>query len=144
MGEENHMSEKRAFKARAISIGSLTILLAIALALAAAGNVFGQSADQSVGQQTASQTTQTQASLESAAAAQARAEVQKYGLIAAAAAFGLGAIGAGIAIGNVGSAAMGAIGEKPEIASQALIFVALAEGLVVFGFITALMILGRV
>jgi len=39
---------------------------------------------------------------------------------------------------------MGAIGEKPEIASQALIFVALAEGLVVFGFITALMILGRV
>ncbi len=66
------------------------------------------------------------------------------GLIAAALAFGFGAIGAGIAIANVGAAAMGAIGEKPEIASQALIFVALAEGVVVFGFITALMILGRV
>ena len=66
------------------------------------------------------------------------------GLIAAAIAFGFGAIGAGIAIGNVGSAAMGAIAEKPEIASQAIIFIALAEGLVVFGFITALMILGRV
>ncbi|MBN2508901.1 MAG: ATPase [Spirochaetales bacterium] len=76
--------------------------------------------------------------------AAATAEVQKFGLIAAAIAFGLGAIGAGIAISNVGAAAMGAIGEKPEIAGQALIFIALAEGLVVFGFITALMILGKI
>jgi V/A-type H+/Na+-transporting ATPase subunit K len=68
----------------------------------------------------------------------------KYGLIAAAVAFGLGAIGAAIAISYVGAAAMGAVAEKPQIAGQALIFVALAEGLVVFGFITALMILGKV
>ena len=73
-----------------------------------------------------------------------QAEVTKIALISAAIAFGFGAIGAGIAIANVGSAAMGAIAEKPEIAPQALIFIALAEGLVVFGFITALMILGRV
>ena len=73
-----------------------------------------------------------------------QAGVQKFGLVAAAIAFGFGALGAGIAIGNVGSAAMGAIAEKPELASQALIFIALAEGLVVFGFITALMILGKV
>ncbi len=73
-----------------------------------------------------------------------QAEVTKWALMAAATAFGLGAIAAGIAIANVGAAAMGAIGEKPEIASQALIFIALAEGLVVFGFITALMILGKV
>ncbi len=64
--------------------------------------------------------------------------------IAAALAFGFGALGAGFAIANVGSAAMGAISEKPEIATNALIFIALAEGLVVFGFITALMILGKV
>lgn len=63
---------------------------------------------------------------------------------AAALAFGFGAFGAGMAISKVGSAAMGAISEKPEIASNALIFIALAEGLVVFGFITALMILGKV
>ena len=68
----------------------------------------------------------------------------QWGLIAAAIAFGFGALGAGIAIANVGAAAMGAIAEKPEVASQALIFVALAEGVVVFGFITALMILGKV
>ncbi len=73
-----------------------------------------------------------------------KADVMKYCLIAAAVAFGLGAIGAGIAISHVGAAAMGAVAEKPEIAGQALIFVALAEGLVVFGFITALMILGKI
>ncbi len=67
-----------------------------------------------------------------------------YGLIAAAVAFGLGAVGAGIAISHVGAAAMGAVAEKPQIAGQALVFVALAEGIVVFGFITALMILGKV
>ena len=73
-----------------------------------------------------------------------KADVMKYGLIAAAVAFGLGAIGAGFAISHVGAAAMGTVAEKPEIAGQALIFVALAEGLVVFGFITALMILSKI
>jgi len=67
-----------------------------------------------------------------------------FAFVGAAIAFGLGALGAGIGIGNVGAAAMGAIAEKPEMAGQALIFVALAEGLVIFGFITALMILGKV
>ena len=72
-----------------------------------------------------------------------KAGVMKYGLIASAVAFGLGAVGAGIAISHVGAAAMGAVAEKPQIAGQALIFVALAEGIVVFGFITALMILNK-
>ncbi len=63
--------------------------------------------------------------------------------IGAAIAFFGGALGAGIAVGHVGSAAMGAISEKPEMASQALIFIALGEGLVIFGFITALIILGK-
>ncbi len=72
-----------------------------------------------------------------------KAGVLKFALISAAIAFGLGAIGAGIAISHVGAAAMGAIAEKPEIASQALIFIALAEGLVVFGFITAILILNK-
>lgn len=71
------------------------------------------------------------------------AHVRQWGFIAAAAAFGFGAVGAGMAISSVGAAAMGAMSEKPEIGGQALIFIALAEGLVVFGFITALMILGK-
>jgi len=73
-----------------------------------------------------------------------KAGVMKYSLIGASIAFGLGAIGAGLAISHVGAAAMGAVAEKPEIAGQALIFVALAEGIVVFGFITAIMILNKV
>ena len=76
------------------------------------------------------------------------AQVGDYNLalvcFSAALAFAVGALAAGMAIGKVGSAAMGAISERPEIASQALIFIALAEGLVVFGFITSLMILGKV
>ena len=73
-----------------------------------------------------------------------RADMAKWGFMAAAIAFGFGALGAGIGIANVGAAAMGAVSEKPEIAGQALIFVALAEGLVVFGFIMGLLILGKV
>ena len=82
----------------------------------------------------------------SAAATEASAESRNVAWVcfAAALAFGCGAFGAGMAISHVGSAAMGAISEKPEIATNALIFIALAEGLVVFGFITALMILGKV
>ena len=74
----------------------------------------------------------------------AKADVMKYALIAAAFAFGLGAIGAGLAISHVGAAAMGAVAEKPQIAGQALIFVALAEGIVVFGLVTAFLILNKV
>ncbi|NBF39932.1 MAG: ATPase [Spirochaetes bacterium] len=81
---------------------------------------------------------------EERAMTETEAGVAKFGFIAAAVAFGFGALGAGIGIANVGAAAMGAISEKPEVAGQALIFIALAEGLVVFGFITALIILGRV
>ena len=73
-----------------------------------------------------------------------KADVMKYALIAASVAFGLGAIGAGIAISHVGAAAMGAVAEKPEVGSQALLFIALAEGLVVFGFITSILILNKV
>jgi V/A-type H+/Na+-transporting ATPase subunit K len=73
-----------------------------------------------------------------------KAEEMKFAFIAAALAFGLGAIGAGMAISHVGAAAMGAIAEKPQVAGQALIFVALGEGIAVFGLITAIMIILRV
>ena len=105
------MSEKRAFKAQAMSIGSLTILLAVALALAATGTVFGQSANQGAAQQAAGQTAAPQAGAE--APRRRQSEVQKYGQSPRPPPLGLGAIGAGIAIGNVGSAAMGAIA-KPR------------------------------
>ena len=71
------------------------------------------------------------------------AKVVSNAFIAAAVVVGLGSIGAGIAVGYVGAAALGAIGEKPEIFGKALIFVALAEGIAIYGVIIAMMILGK-
>jgi V/A-type H+/Na+-transporting ATPase subunit K len=119
---------KTTFKKRTGISFLIVLLVMLGTGLVSVTNVFAQSAEETV---------QGELTPE-------KAEVSKFGLIAAAVAFGFGAIGAGIAIAHVGSSAMAAIGEKPEIASQALIFIALAEGLVVFGFITALMILGKV
>ena len=64
--------------------------------------------------------------------------------IAAALAVGLSTIAGGIAVGLVGAAAMGAVGEKPEISGKALIFLGLAEGVAIYGLIIAIMILGKV
>jgi len=64
--------------------------------------------------------------------------------IAAAVAVGLSTIAGGIAVGLVGAAAMGAVGEKPEISGKALIFLGLAEGIAIYGLIIAIMILGKV
>lgn len=63
--------------------------------------------------------------------------------IGAALAVGLSTIAGGIAVGLVGAAAMGAVGEKPEISGKALIFLGLAEGIAIYGFIIAIMILGK-
>jgi len=62
--------------------------------------------------------------------------------LAAAIATGLAAIGAGIAVGIAGAAAIGAISEKPELLGRTLIFVGLAEGIVIYGLIVSFIILG--
>lgn len=54
---------------------------------------------------------------------------------------GLACIGAGIAVGIAGAAAIGGITEKPEILGRALIFVGLAEGIAIYGLIISFMIL---
>ncbi len=70
--------------------------------------------------------------------------VVKWGFISAALVAGLCSIGAAIAVAIVGSAALGAMSEKPEIAGRALIFLGLAEGIAIYGLIVAIMILGRI
>lgn len=70
--------------------------------------------------------------------------VIKFAFLAAAIAVGVGSLGAGIAVGYVGAAAMGTIGEKPELATRALLFVGLAEGIAIYGLIIAIMVLGKV
>jgi V/A-type H+-transporting ATPase subunit K len=77
------------------------------------------------------------------AANEVNPDIVKWGFLAAAIAVGLGSIGAGIAVSSVGSAAMGAMAERPEMAARALIFVGLAEGIAIYGLIIAIMILGK-
>jgi len=72
------------------------------------------------------------------------AGLMKGAFLASAVAVGLGCLGAGFAVAYVGAAALGAISEKPEMTGKALIFVGLAEGIVIYGLIVAIMILGRV
>ena len=57
---------------------------------------------------------------------------------------GLSVIGSGIAVGRIGSAAMGAAAEKPELLTRSLLFVALAEGLAVLGFAIAIMLVQKI
>lgn len=70
--------------------------------------------------------------------------VTGWGFLAAALATGFGCLGAGIAVAYVGSAALGVIGEKPELTGKALIYVGLAEGIAIYGLIIAIMILTRI
>jgi len=61
--------------------------------------------------------------------------------IAAALAVGVAAIAGGMAVAKIGAAAMGAMAEKPELSGKALPYVGLAEGICLWGFLVALLIL---
>ena len=53
------------------------------------------------------------------------------------------AIGAGWALAHVGTAALGAITERPELFGRSLVYVGLAEGIAIYGIIISIMILGK-
>lgn len=65
------------------------------------------------------------------------------GFLAAGLSTGLACIGAGYAVGSVGSSALGAVSEDPKILGKTLIFVGLAEGIAIYGLIISIMIIGR-
>lgn len=66
------------------------------------------------------------------------------GFIAASLATGLACLGAGFAVASVGSAALGLVGEKPEMLGTTLIYLGLSEGIAIYGVIVSLLILGRI
>lgn len=66
------------------------------------------------------------------------------GFIAAALSTGMATIGAGYAVGAVGSSALGAVSEDEKILGKTLIFVGLAEGIAIYGLIISILILGRI
>lgn len=65
------------------------------------------------------------------------------GYIAMALSTGLATIGAGYAVGAVGSSALGAISEDPKLLGKTLIYVGLAEGIAIYGLIISIIIMGQ-
>lgn len=74
-----------------------------------------------------------------AEAVQTGSDGLKY--LAAALSTGLGSIAAGIAVGAGAPAAIGAISENEKSFSKALIFVALGEGVAIYGLLISILIL---
>ena len=70
----------------------------------------------------------------------ASAEGWRY--LAAALSTGLSCIGAGVAVASAASAAIGALSEDSSIMGKALIFVALAESIALYGLLISFSILG--
>ena len=79
---------------------------------------------------------------EAAAVADAAGNGMAY--LAAGIATGLATVGAGIAVSAAASSALGAISENEKVFGKALIFVALAEGVALYGLIISFIILGKV
>lgn len=69
--------------------------------------------------------------------------VMTWGFVSAAASAGLSAAAAGYAVAQVGSAAVGALAEKPELMGRVLVMVGLAEGVAIYGLIVAILILNQ-
>lgn len=65
------------------------------------------------------------------------------GYIAAGLVTGLSCIGGGIAVASAASAALGAISEDGSVFGKSMIFVAMAEGIALYGLIISFMILGK-
>jgi V/A-type H+-transporting ATPase subunit K len=61
--------------------------------------------------------------------------------LAAALSTGLATIGTGLAVGSVGSSAVGAVSEDSSILGKTLIFVGMAEGIAIYGMIISILIL---
>ncbi len=65
------------------------------------------------------------------------------GYLGAALSTGLACLGAGYAVAQGASAALGAISENENLTGKALIFVALAEGIALYGMVIAIIILNK-
>jgi V/A-type H+-transporting ATPase subunit K len=80
---------------------------------------------------------------EGAGAEKADTSNNGLGYIGMALVTGLACIGAGIAVGSVGSAALGLVGEQPGAIGTTLIYVGLAEGIAIYGIVISILILNK-
>ena len=65
-------------------------------------------------------------------------------MLAAALATGISGIGGGVAVGGAAPAAIGATSEDPKSFGKALIFVALGEGVALYGLLVSILIISKV
>lgn len=65
------------------------------------------------------------------------------GFIGMALSTGAACIGAGVAVGNVGAAALGLVGEKPEAMGTTFIYLGLAEGIAIYGIVISILIFSK-
>lgn len=68
---------------------------------------------------------------------------QGLGFLGAAMATGLSSLGAGIAVGGAAPAAIGAFSEDEKNFGKSLIFVALGEGVAIYGLLMSILILNK-
>lgn len=114
--------------------GKVIVLVVVMSVLAVMGLV-AQDANVTVDAQT------TEAVAHEAAAEETGKSSSAIKYIAAGLAVGISCIGGGLAVGKIGAAAMGAMSENEELSGKALPFVGLAEGICLWGFLVALLII---
>lgn len=78
-----------------------------------------------------------------APAAAANSGAGSAALIGAGIAVAGASIGAAIAVGYTGAAAIAALSERPELFGRAMVIVGLAEGIAVYGLVVAILLIGK-
>jgi V/A-type H+/Na+-transporting ATPase subunit K len=115
-----------------VALSRTLLILAVSVAIGTTGLVF------------ATRPTVASAAAEATALARVDPQYAGWALLAAALSTALATLGAGYAVGRVGSAAIGAVAEKPELFGRALVLVGLAEGIAIYGLIVSILILNRI
>ena len=118
LGENNRKRYKRSLAANCFFFFGTLVVASVAML---AGAQTGQAADAAAGSGLA----------------------QGLGYLGAALVTGLSGIGSGIAVASSASAALGAISEDGSLFGKSMIFVAMAEGIALYGLIISFMILSR-
>ncbi len=131
---KNGCSAKRAF---AIHIGTFLTLFILIACLSV--TVFASENTENTAATTAAATENAETT-----AASSTDSGKSFGLLGAALATGLAGIGGGIAVGGAAPAAIGATSEDPKNFAKALIFVALGEGIALYGLLMSILILNKI
>lgn len=88
--------------------------------------------------------TSTAAAQPATTTAQSTDNSKGMSMLAIAIADGIASIGGAIAVASAAPAAIGATGEDPKVFGKALVFVALGEGIAIFGLLLGILMLQKV